>query len=580
MIRSIVFACAIVACVFVSSPLHLPLNNPNEGVRVFAAKALVEHGTFAIDDVVREWGYIDDKSTYQGKLYSSKAPLASMVGALGYALVHPVTGDLERPALTRVCRATLAVFCLVPLWILWSGLRRRLRDPVVADLVVVGVLFATLPHFNVLSGHALAALAPAAAFVLICDGSRRALIIAGALLAAAGGAEYPALLACAPIALLAGRRVGWVALGGAPVVAMVMGAHTAMFGAPWRTGYGVLENAAYQKVVEGTLFGIGAPHVEVLGLVTFSPAVGLFWFAPFLLAGVAWIVVMIRDPSSRVQGIALSVALLGMLAFIAGFRGWRGGWSVGPRYISELIGVLAVPAALAFDRFGSARITVARALLAALVGITLVHSAIAGAFFPHLPDLFVNPVYEMMLPLVRLGMSPDSVPLAAGLPPALAAAIIVLVLAVPVLMQGRAALAAAVVAGVLFMIPVSTSGRSALEARRMIDNWRPEHGNPLMHDAAGRDDPRRLVAIGRVRDVLARSCVCLGPLVVVPDTLALGLAHVVDEPLLMMLASDIKGAPPCEGPIAVVGAIPHALTKLPIVHRDETITWLARQPVR
>src|SRR5687768_16508075 len=98
--RAIVFACAIVACVFVSSPLHLPLNNPNEGVRVFAAKALVEHHTFAIDEVVREWGYIDDKSKHGGRLYSSKAPLASIIGAIAYAIVHPFTGDLDRPALT------------------------------------------------------------------------------------------------------------------------------------------------------------------------------------------------------------------------------------------------------------------------------------------------------------------------------------------------------------------------------------------------------------------------------------------------------------------------------------------------
>lgn len=583
--RSIAFACAVVACVFVSSPLHLPLNNPNEGVRVFATKALVEHHTFAIDEVVRAWGYIDDKSISEGRLYSSKAPLASIIGAIGYAIVHPFTGDLDRPALTRLCRGTLAVVCLVPLFVVWRGLRRRVRDPVIADLVVAGVLFATLPHFNVFAGHTIAALAPAAALVLIGDGSRRALVGAGALLAAAVGSEYPALMACAPIALLAllampPRSFGWLVVGGAPVVALVGAAHTAMFGAPWRTGYGVLENAQYQKVVEGTLFGIGAPHLDVLGIVTFSPAVGLFWFAPFLLAGVAWIVVMVRHPGSRAQGIALAFALVLTLLFIAGFRGWRGGWSVGPRYISELIGVLAIPAALAFEHLATRSTIGARAILAALVAVTFVHSAIAGAFFPHLPDVFENPVYEMMLPLVALGMAPDSLPLALGLPPAIAAAVIVIVVAVPMVMHGaRTAVAALVVMLVLALIPVSPSAKEALEARRMLDNWRPEHGNPLMRDEAARSDARNLVATGRARDVRgARARSCAGPLVVVPDELALGLAHVVDEPLLMVTASDLKALKPlpCEGPIAVRGDIPRALARHPIIARDEPLTWLQR----
>ena len=36
-----VLAVALLGAAFVSSPLHLPLNNPNEGVRVFATRALV-----------------------------------------------------------------------------------------------------------------------------------------------------------------------------------------------------------------------------------------------------------------------------------------------------------------------------------------------------------------------------------------------------------------------------------------------------------------------------------------------------------------------------------------------------------
>ena len=62
------------------APYHHKLNNPNEGVRIFMVKAMVDHGQFHIDPVVKKWKYINDKSKRDGKLYSSKAPLMSMMG--------------------------------------------------------------------------------------------------------------------------------------------------------------------------------------------------------------------------------------------------------------------------------------------------------------------------------------------------------------------------------------------------------------------------------------------------------------------------------------------------------------------
>jgi hypothetical protein len=597
-----VFPAAVLACVFVASPLHAPLNNPNEGVRVFVAKALVEDQTFAIDDAVRAWGYIDDKSVHDGKLYSSKAPLASMVGALAYALVHPFTGDLQRSTLTRVCRGAMAAVSLAALLLLGRGLRRRIDDIVVADLIVAGVLFSVLASLNVLAGHAFAAIAPAAALLLVHEGGRRALACAGCLLAAAVGAEYPAMLAAVPIGVLGVVRAGGVfaqeqplvasarafmalLAGAAPVIVVVGVAHTAMFGAPWRTGYAFLENASYREVVRGTWFGIGAPHLDVLGAVTFSPSVGLFFYAPFLLVGVAWIGRMRRS-----EAVATALALLALMVFIAGFRGWRGGWSVGPRYISELIGLLAVPTALAFAGRGP----VARVILAVLVAVTIVHAGIAGMFFPHLPELLANPVYEMMLPLVARGLAPDSVPLALGAAPPVSAVVLLVVLAGPLvaalasagwrtLAAGMAAAGAALAVLVAVgpqLARTTPPASAALEARRMLDNWRPERGNPLLDDDGERMDPRHLVAVDRARAAFARARVhgCAGPLVVVADDLALHLN--VSAPLLMVTARDVaraNGPLPCRGTIVVMGTVPPPLRGLAEIHRDDRVVWLARE---
>ena len=112
-VRTAALAASLVAAVFVSSPLHLPLNNPNEGVRVFSVRALIEHHTFAIDDVIADWGFIDDKARclgdLKGKLCSSKAPLSTLIASAGYAVVHPFSGDLSRPTLTRLCRVSGSV---------------------------------------------------------------------------------------------------------------------------------------------------------------------------------------------------------------------------------------------------------------------------------------------------------------------------------------------------------------------------------------------------------------------------------------------------------------------------------------
>lgn len=627
---------AIAACVAFASPLHLPLNNPNEGVRVFAARALVEHGTFAIDRVVADWGYIDDKATHGGHLYSSKAPLVSMLAAAGYALLHPFTGDLSRPPLTRVARLFGDVLpSLLVGWVMWRALRRRMRDAMVADLSVVGIVLGSgvLASLHVLSGHALAALAPAAALLLargpaeeLERARRQRLATIGLLLAAAVGAEYPALMVAVPLGALAiveDRRrdaLLWLALGALPIVVAVAAAHTAMFGAPWRTGYSFLENRQYQEVVAGTLFGIGAPDLSVLRTVMLSPALGLWFFSPVLLVGLLGAVVGVLDGAQRGEhraaAIAVLVASAGMLLFIAGFRGWRGGWSVGPRYLSELIGLWGVAAAWVFDRVAQTRPQLARATLAALVAIGLLHSGVAGMFFPHLSDAFANPVAEMMLPLVARGFSPSSLPLWLGARPEVASLLCLAALAAPLavalapqsprelLRCAAAALGALVLAVVVGPHLAKTrNGAGALEARRMMDNWRPEEGNPVLAANPSRA-PRALLAIDRSRDAFPRllsegcaprgaaaasdparlpvddtlagavSFAKPGSLLVLEDERALDLIDLIDAPPLTVVRSDLerwRGALPCDGNVVLLrtpgSPMPRPLAALKVLAR-------------
>src|SRR5580765_226086 len=54
--------------------LFPPANNPNELSRFEAVVAVVDHGTFAIDEPLKKYGDHEDKSVYAGRTYSNKAP--------------------------------------------------------------------------------------------------------------------------------------------------------------------------------------------------------------------------------------------------------------------------------------------------------------------------------------------------------------------------------------------------------------------------------------------------------------------------------------------------------------------------
>jgi hypothetical protein len=537
------------------------------------------------------------------------------------------------------------------------ALRRRVHDRALADLGVCalaigsGVLAAT----NVMSGHALAALGCALAFALALPtragtlAEQRAARIAGFALSVAVGSEYPSALAALPIAALfvalrpareRARVVGELVLGAAPVAILVAVAHTAMFGAPWRTGYSFLENATYDALVSG-FFGIGVPHVDALVMSFLSPELGLLWFAPVTLVGV---VVLARPWLAPPVRAAAIVVLVAFALFIAGFKGWRGGWSVGPRYILELVGVLTVCAVVGLDRAARAsavHLSRARAALGASAGAGLVTAGLAGAFFPHLPEVFRNPVRELVLPLVARGFAPDSWPLFVGMSPRASGVLIIAALAAPLVMvalgatmwsdgapsiasgsgpvprasrlPARAAQLWAMIGGaltalvVVAVVPARDVDASGAELRRMFDNWRPDGGNAILARAAQPSDPRVQIAIDRGRfvwrDLVGASCVRApngtapsgplapfvahvpaGALVVVADRHAADIARVTGANALVVSFTDVvrhaRLGLPCLGPIVVVApkdvALPAPLQRLRITARADGVTELAR----
>jgi len=426
---------------FATWPFHHGLNNPNEMVRVYMTKALVDHGTPAIDAVVREWGPVDDKAIHQGHLYAAKAPLQSLVGVPVYEwLISRGTLADKRRVTTRLrwWSSTLPGLALAFALAAWArarapalGATRRIGTALGLALALGTMLY---PYALTFTGHILAAATAGGAYLGAMalsrcpPDTRRARTLAlltGALAGAAPFAEYPAALVALPSLLgalwvtpprsrlaLAAR----LAAGAAAPLALGLYVHWMCWGSPFATAYSFLQNRGYARVHGSGFFGVGLPKGEALWGALFSPETGLFFYSPVLLVGLvaaSMSALGLRVPAApdgtsssdepgrpldrRLAVVALVACGLEFL-FIAGHRGWRGGWTVGPRYIIGVVPVLGVWTIEAVAR------PALRRMAAPLAAASILITGPAAALYPHLPDAYTNPVGAFLWPSYRAGL--------------------------------------------------------------------------------------------------------------------------------------------------------------------------------
>ncbi len=427
---------ALIAFLFLAtSPYHRGLNNPNELVRVYMTKALVDDDTFAIDGVIHQWGMVDDKAIREGKLYSSKAPLQSLVGVPAFAIARPLLATLHLPFDERHVTHVLRVFGTAIFGILFAGImlrwcRRRAlelgapRDAGTAIGLALALGTMIYPYAVTFTGHLIAAACAGGCYLAILEllrsplGSprwRNLALLAGFTAGATPFAEYPASLIALP-ALIAGfvATPGWrrraqlfllLAIGGAAPFCLGLFAHDQMWGSPFKTGYSFLENKGYVQVHHEGFFGITFPKWNALVGSLFSSDTGLFFFSPIMTVGMASLLLrtfrrraVARDGGPIPLQLPRSMAIAGLagflleLYFISGHEGWRGGWTVGPRYIIAVVPMLGiwVVEALAVVRM--------RAWIAAFGALSIVVTGFAAALYPHLSDVYTNPLGSFLVP--------------------------------------------------------------------------------------------------------------------------------------------------------------------------------------
>jgi hypothetical protein len=441
---------AIAAAYLYVFPYFPKIHSANELPRVYLVKAMAEDGTFAIDRGVRRWGATADVSPSGGHHYSNKAPGSSMLVVPVYAAVHAILGEPSLAQTMWLCRVIAGVIPMLLFLALLDRFLARWADPAARRLVLVAyALGSTAMTYSILYiSHQLAAVCVGSAWILaldFADGRRLpraevrhlrhrpgALAAAGFLAGASVLVEYQAAFALPPLAAhvlyrlrgLPGRELlralGGAALAAALPIAALLAYHDACFGDPLRTGYEASQTFA--EYHQRGFLGITALRWEAFVGSTIAPDNGLVALAPWWLLAIPGGVLLWRRRERDVVLVCGSIALVYLL-FISSINFWRGGWSVGPRYITVMLPfLLPLVAAAVSAAAASRRRTLLVGAAAGAIAVGVVVYTAAAATFPHWPDRYRSPLYEVTFRLLADGLAAPSLGAWLGLPGATGAA--------------------------------------------------------------------------------------------------------------------------------------------------------------
>lgn len=408
-------------------------NNSNS--RLDMVVAIVDDGTFKIDK------YVDNTVDYakvDGHYYSDKAPGLAFLGVPVYAVFGRVldlpfvSGLTDRLANSSAFQSTLRAngsgvnatkvrFALTQvvlsvmlsalptalLCVLMQSLLARMGASIgvaVAVSLLYGLCTPAFAYANTMYGHQLSAFLLFAAFYLIFT-SRDALSIpaalaVGLLLGYSVLTEYPAALIAAVLYVYAAYKA-WragalgrmllVTLGAALCAAGLMIYNNAVFGGPFKLGYGSSE--LWQKQHETGFMSLTLPRLDAVWGITFGTFRGLFVLSPVMVLAVPGFWMWWRAREHRAEWWVALLATLTMFLFNASSIMWWGGWAVGPRYMLPALPFFALGLAYAF-----------RSVWLRRLGVVLAVVALAATWFMSLAeqafpsDGIANPWVDHALP--------------------------------------------------------------------------------------------------------------------------------------------------------------------------------------
>ena len=343
----------------------------NTATRIDLTKAIVFDHSFQIDNYVKNTG---DWSQRDGHYYTNKAPGSSLLLVpFYYAFVavekarglDPLEHELD---LANIRRTDLFVTALpsVLLCFLFLGYllsKVSLRGPPGAPgtaansndawvvLFTYAVATIAFPYSTMLWGHQTAAAFLFSSFICL----RKNKYGLGGLLAAtavlteystflgvtglgfyilfADGASGPALKA------RMGALVKFVA-GAVPILVIFVAYHKICFGGWFALPLNVhfLNPALVVPDDSEKLLGVlGVPSFEALYGILVSTERGLFYLSPVLLIAFTGFYRWFRVREERGEALLAAWIVFSGVWFNMSFKGWHGGWCVGPRYLVPIL---------------------------------------------------------------------------------------------------------------------------------------------------------------------------------------------------------------------------------------------------
>lgn len=179
--------------------------NTNEYSRIFLTRALIDHQSLSIDEIVALHD-TQDKSLFRGKYYTNKAPLSSFLATPVYLSIRLIeiyggldfSEAMEIYLITSVCLSIPSALFLLLIFKFWSSV--TLHYPIRRAMLIAYALGTMVwPYSTMYYGHLLAGMSLFLAFLIVFNASkvtagRKTFFECGFFCGLAFAIEYPAAL--------------------------------------------------------------------------------------------------------------------------------------------------------------------------------------------------------------------------------------------------------------------------------------------------------------------------------------------------------------------------------------------------
>jgi hypothetical protein len=399
---------------------HPGYPNPNEVIRIYLTRAIVEEGTFRVDGPVRRFGDVEDKAVFGGHIYCDKAPGLSFAAVVPFGMAR-LFGDLDLKTARNLCWLTVIVLPSALLLLgLWRFLERLGLEEAERGLLLFAFGLGSL-HYTfstLLFSHALAGVLAMAAFLAVFSFRRG---FGGPWKLAAGGfaagfaviTEYPTVIPVfftfLYLCLGPAWKRAWIFFVAAlPPLCLWLFYNDSVFGSPFATGYQHLGSSFFAGVHSQGFLGVTTPKAEAFFGSFFGTSRGLFYFAPWLVLALPGFWFLLRRPGWRGEGLVALGTLLFYAYFISSFGYWQGGGTVGQRHLTPLVPFLLLPVAEVLRRLQRSDQVAWHSLARAPVVVGIVLTLGCTIPWPYVSAAYANPWPEISLPMWREYILPPS----------------------------------------------------------------------------------------------------------------------------------------------------------------------------